>query len=1719
VYALKLTITAVSDPDYPLRNARNPGAENYSAYLASGLEPAGVWAGSGLAALGIGAGTLVDHDVMRALYGEGRLAPSGVQAGNGASVTYRLHAEQAGQLLEAMINAQRLDRAADAEQIEAIRLALLMKQRKSVAAWDLTFSVPKSVSIVYAAYKSAAAKARRDGDDDGAAEAEARAAEIEAIVMGTVTEVIALIEQDVRTRTGQAGREIRDTRGLVAALFLHHESRECEPQLHVHSSILNAAQVADYGDDRFRALDGDSIITMGPHWQGVGSDAIASKLAAAGYTMTPSEDGLAHEIAGISKAAREALSTRTGRLTGQARQWAGRFREVRGREPTAKELRIISQQATLYTRKAKEAPPSPAEQLAKWELKYLAAVHQALADVPAAVRNPQDVPHITQQSRAAVIEMGIASVQRQRAAWKWPHLSHEIGRYLSAVTPGLSAADHDALRRDLVREALQSPSVMLLTPPPLADMPEALRRRSDGGSIFNRGSQSHKYATTAHLNMEDRILLRAARPAAFRPDERTVREALAAERGLSADQRAAAEGMLLNRAAVSLLQAGAGTGKSTTMGAVSRVWEQVSEGTTIGLAVSTNAARNLQQAGVARTHNTADFLGALDPARADKPVTASPGRCDCLHDGTRGHLRVGRGDRLVVDEAATLSTAQLDVITEIAGRHGAVVDMVGDKAQNTAVEAGGMFPLLQDRRPEATFTLSEVHRMKADWEKAASVRLAAGDKSVYREYERRGRIYSGSGQEMNALAVRHWAGDWLRTSQDAVLITHSNEQAAQLSRMARDLLIDRGLLPDRADVTLADGNEAAVGDVVRARHNEKIDAAGQPLSNRDELRIEGWRQAADGGREAIVRRRIEDRAGGWTRTFPVPESYLKDDSELAYSRNDTVVQGRTAKAGRLVPGQAQLDRKAFHVGMTRGSELNAVYLDVTRGGERLNREPGHAPAPGREKPPPQVTSPEALFASYLERDGDELSATATIEAEQEEATSLPRLVGQWSAIVRMEHQARIENVLRQELSEYEYRRMENDPERPILNNLLHAAQAAGMDSEEIARRAVQQRDLAQVRSVAAVLHGRVSKITGPVSPSAPASYEAATPRMADPEMERAARETAQLADAKIAGLGEQLAADPPAWTAERLGPVPDGSLERAEWTGKAARVETARQLTGWTDPEQALGPLPDKTCTEVIAAHRAAPEALGLSRAERDRLAATDGELRARVAEGERARAHLPARADERLRGYGYAIQENRSAAALEAAAGNHDAAARLQDRAERDAVQYARAEADAAARQAALDATETQRTEARLSALELERRGAIASPGPVCPQEPSADILARGPQPGTAEYSALITAWTREEQDWQPAGTAAPPPAPERMPHIEALSAHVGAAAAQPPPLPAAEPQAGEPQPQAAAAGTEDIDAVLAGLSARWAEIEASGGRGRPQRVTEPPEPARDAEPAGPDAAATHDRAAQPDAEAAAQQEAGLVTPAGDVVRAEITSPVPVTPDDHDVTTPPAGVTETVTPEPAGEAEPVTAAADPVSEAEVSEPAAAYENATGIEAEPDTPVRDPKTGIEAEAAAQVPEPAIATGPATGPSVSEPGPEVLDGAPQERYAELAAARQEREAAIVAALEKEPEPGPEAEAPPEAEAEAEAGEPEREAEPELPGGDGGRLADLAISDDHGYEADADPEPDYGPALADEPEPEADYSYGYDTAGTDYSYGYDTPEADYGYELGG
>ena len=119
-------------------------------------------------------------------------------------------------------------------------LGRVRKSKPSVAGFDLTFSVPKSVSVAWALAD------------------EPTRARIHAAHQRALQAVIAYGESQVfATRTGHAGAISEDVRGVVATAFDHWDSRAGDPQLHTHVVVLNRVQ--SVVDGRWRTLDSKGL--------------------------------------------------------------------------------------------------------------------------------------------------------------------------------------------------------------------------------------------------------------------------------------------------------------------------------------------------------------------------------------------------------------------------------------------------------------------------------------------------------------------------------------------------------------------------------------------------------------------------------------------------------------------------------------------------------------------------------------------------------------------------------------------------------------------------------------------------------------------------------------------------------------------------------------------------------------------------------------------------------------------------------------------------------------------------------------------------------------------------------------------------------------------------------------------------------------------------------------------------------------------------------------------------------------------------------------------------------------------------------------------------------------------------------------------------------------------------------------------------------------------
>jgi hypothetical protein len=251
-----LTLSVGHDVGYYLRSGSTGGVGYYN----RGDEPPGVWAGAGAARMGLSGN--VDPSQMVALYHK-LIAPTGE----------KLYGSRAPGYVDGKDEAR--DDAAVQEALAAAGPLLTPGERRAISAkvrasssqavpyFDMTLSMTKSPSVLWASYLSAAAKADQEGRKGDAAQFRAKAHAITDALRETAEAMVVQLERHASfVRTGHHSAhtgEWRDAAGFVASIFVQHDNREGEPNLHAHVVILNRAQRADGADAKWRTLFGRAL--------------------------------------------------------------------------------------------------------------------------------------------------------------------------------------------------------------------------------------------------------------------------------------------------------------------------------------------------------------------------------------------------------------------------------------------------------------------------------------------------------------------------------------------------------------------------------------------------------------------------------------------------------------------------------------------------------------------------------------------------------------------------------------------------------------------------------------------------------------------------------------------------------------------------------------------------------------------------------------------------------------------------------------------------------------------------------------------------------------------------------------------------------------------------------------------------------------------------------------------------------------------------------------------------------------------------------------------------------------------------------------------------------------------------------------------------------------------------------------------------------------------
>lgn len=162
------------------------------------------------------------------------------------------------------------------------------KEREHRPGIDMTFSAPKSVSLLAEVY------GKRD----------VREAHEEA-----VKKALGHIEKDLaRTRQTVDGKtEVVKTGNVTVAMFRHNTSRDLDPQTHTHAVIMNATKRED---GQWRSLTNEEIYKAQRVIGAIYTSELADRLQALGYELTRSDEKGNFEIAGITRDQVEHFSQR-----------------------------------------------------------------------------------------------------------------------------------------------------------------------------------------------------------------------------------------------------------------------------------------------------------------------------------------------------------------------------------------------------------------------------------------------------------------------------------------------------------------------------------------------------------------------------------------------------------------------------------------------------------------------------------------------------------------------------------------------------------------------------------------------------------------------------------------------------------------------------------------------------------------------------------------------------------------------------------------------------------------------------------------------------------------------------------------------------------------------------------------------------------------------------------------------------------------------------------------------------------------------------------------------------------------------------------------------------------------------------------------------------------------------------------------------------------------
>ncbi|PJK00893.1 hypothetical protein CO641_02740 [Lysobacteraceae bacterium NML91-0213] len=620
----------------------------------------------------------------------------------------------------------------------------LTTQKREVIAFDVPTSLPKSFSIVMAL----------ETDND-------KRKQMNAVVLDATDKAMGFLYAHLYARTGKDGKGPKIAlEEVYARSVMHMDSREGDPNAHVHNAICNIAKCAD---GKFRTIDASALYQNKAVASAIFDAELAKGFERLGYNIERevAKDKYGNEldrttwrISGIDRSTELAFSKRRKQIEAYSETHA---------TGDAKKDRDLKQRASLSTRRKKDNDLLP---------------HEIRDRTQEAVR---------QMRQENLIQWD--SVEDLRAQRK----QQVIGKSTDRLMQELHANESHWDRYDLIKAIAKRGEFHANA---VEEADKAIDRALKQGTLIelaNDRNKPQRYCTLEQLRMEEDIAgsaLARQGETYHHLDKKQVDRALKEHEqelgfSLKDEQRDAVRHVCERTGGMAVITGQAGTGKTTFAGAFVKAFQSAGF-EVIGTSTSSEATKNLQNEASITSLNSAQLLNRLGNEKIKL---------------TSNHV-------LVLDEAGMMGAKTFSSIQRFADQAGAKIVAIGDCAQLQPIEAGNAFKSVIGQIGDATLA-DKMRQKRAQDLETANVLYdkSAGGKEIMERWKNNNQLHEHhhQGHAIKQL-IKDYRADQ-RNEEDKIILVQKHNDADRITKEMRQLRHKAGELGETRTINVQVGDE------------------------------------------------------------------------------------------------------------------------------------------------------------------------------------------------------------------------------------------------------------------------------------------------------------------------------------------------------------------------------------------------------------------------------------------------------------------------------------------------------------------------------------------------------------------------------------------------------------------------------------------------------------------------------------------------------------------------------------------------------------------------------------------------------------------------------------------------------------------------------------------------------------------------------------------------